>query len=213
MFTSSTGNSLIKQEIGHLLRQNGFQPFKAATYYKITSEDILQFLYFQKGVGSRQDQMTINAVIQSLFSPTCSLSVLQPGGSIGQFLTSQRNKMWYCNEENATTESINNIKEELRTALLPDLHQKLYSPELLIDTFHSPTHGFLWHGQNTFIDQGYICLKAKRHNQGLTIFKVNRPSKVNKFKTIQNWINQEQWNLIDDLLQENIRLNREKWKI
>lgn len=180
MFTSATGYKLIKKEIGLFLQQHDFLPYKSETFYRITPGDILQFLSFQKGVQSLQDQMTINVAIQGLFSPTCSFLVLQPGGRIGQFLALSKDKWWHCDSEKVTLESITDIKENLAVTLLPDLQQKMSFSEQLIDTFNSTTYRFLWQGQGTFIDQGYTCLKARRYNEGLTIFRANSPGKVAK---------------------------------
>jgi hypothetical protein len=54
MFTSSIGYQLIKKQIGNLLCENGFLPFKAATFYRLMVGDILQFMTFQKGVQSSE---------------------------------------------------------------------------------------------------------------------------------------------------------------
>jgi virulence-associated protein VapD len=202
MFTAATGYELIKKEIGHFLQQHGFMAYKSATFYR-----------FLKGVQSLQDQMTINVVIQGLFSPTCSFQVLQPGGRIGQFLSLQKDKWWHCNDKKTTLDGISEIKESLALTVLPSLQEKMFSAEQLIETFNTPAHYFLWQGQDTFIDQGYIYLKARRYNEALNIFRAGRTSKVTKYSTIQKCIEQGQFDKIDHLLQDNIHYQREKWKV
>jgi hypothetical protein len=185
---------------------------KTATYYRITTGDILQFLTFQKGLQSLQEQMTLNVVAQGLFSPTCSFEVLQPGGRIGEFLPEAKDKWWHCDTEKATHESIEAITTAFSTVVLPSLNQ-LSTAEQLIANFQDETRHFLWRGQNSFIDQGYICLKARQYREALDIFRANRPGKVAKYKTIQHLVEQTKVEQIDQILSDNVRHQKLKWKI
>jgi hypothetical protein len=212
MFTASSGYHRIKAEIGSFLQESGFHTYKTATYYRTTTGDVLQFLTFQKGLQSLQDQMTLNVVVQGLFSPTCSFDVLQPGGRMGEFLPESKDKWWPCDTEKATHESIEAITTAFSTFVLPSLN-RLSTAQQLIASFQDKTRQFLCRGQNTFIDQGYIYLKAKQYREGLDIFLANRPGKVAKFKIIRNLIEQAKVEQIDEILLENVRHQKLKWKI
>ena len=212
MFTPSAGYHLIKAEIGSFLQQNGFHPYKTAIYYRITAGDVLQFISFQKGLQSLQDQMTLNVVVQGLFSPTCSFEVLQPGGRIGEFLPDSKDKWWHCDTEKASHENIKTLTTALSTVVLPSLN-RLSTAQQLIASFQEETRQFLWRGQNSFIDQGYICLKARQYIEALDIFRANRPGKVAKFKTIQGLVEQAKYEQIDEILRENVHHQKAKSKI
>ena len=213
MFTSSSGYALVKQEIGQFLVQNSFHPYKSATYYRTTPGGILQFFLFQKGTQSLKDQLTINVVIQGLYSPACSFTVLQPGGRFGKFIPPGKDIWWHCNDEESTSHCISELRHRLSTILLPDLQQRMSSADQLITTFNAPQYSFLWRGQNTFIDQGYTYLMAQKYTEALDLFCRNRPTKVNRFKTIQKWIEQKQFDQFDHLLEENIQYHKNKLKL
>lgn len=209
MYNSSTGYNSTKKEIGTLLRGHGFTRYKTSFYYRVTAGEMLQFINFQKGDQSLNDQMTINIVIQPLFCPGCSFNILQPGGRIGNLLDSAKDVWWKCDTEQSTITSIESIGKAINEKLIP-FFNSLATAEQLWASFNDPDSRFLWRSATTFIDQGYICLKAKQYHQALSIFQANKPSKVAKFKTIKRLIEEEAFTEIEEILLNNVHYQKEK---
>jgi hypothetical protein len=114
-----SGFQIIKKELGLALTEMGFQFHGSSFIFRFTHADLLQFLHFQKGVGSLKEKFTINVVQQGLFVPGCSFSILEPGGRIGNFTEENRDKWWYCNSPEAAFASLPEIKTILFNDVLP----------------------------------------------------------------------------------------------
>jgi hypothetical protein len=212
MYNSGTGYKKIKTEIGNLMREYGFAPYKTATYYRVTAGDILQFINFQKGERSLNEQMTINIVIQGLFAPGCSFEILQPGGRIGRLLDSDKDVWWHCDTELMTAQSIRDIGKVVAEILVP-FFDRMATADGLYMSFSEPASRFLWAIASSFVQKGYVCLKAGQYKKGISIFEENRPSQVAKFKTIKKLTEEARFEEIDSILLDNIRYHREKLKI
>jgi hypothetical protein len=212
MYNSSEGYAHIKKELGKMLAEIGFTRYKTVTWYRVTHDDILQFICFQKGERSISDRMTINIVVQPLYCPGCSFQILQPGGRIGQILTPAKDRWWLCDSEASTESSIAQLKNTIINDLIP-FFNKTASTEQLHDTFPADSYRYFWINHYTFITKGYICLRAKYYAKAIAIFEASRPSQVAKFKTIKNLIEKEQFAEVDKILNDNIIYNRGKLKI
>ncbi len=210
--TLPKGYNYIKNEVKTFLSSFGFKPYKTATLYRTTENDLLQFLSFQKGISYLSNQMTINVVQQGLFAPGCSFGILQPGNRIGQFANAKKDKWWFCNDVDKVKEGIAEIKEILLKDVLPfynfsDVRQNI--PELLI----SEKYKFVWWMPTTFVDKGYFLLKAGLYNEAIEVWEKHEPSKVPKFKSIKKLTQEDRYLEIDKILKENGRMTREKLKI
>jgi hypothetical protein len=207
-----TGYKYIQNEVKEFLNSFGFKSYKTSTLYRTTENDLLQFLSFQKGVSSLSNKMTINIVQKGLFAPGCSFDTLQPGNRIGQFIKAEKDKWWYCDDSSKVQEGVAEIKEILSSGVLPffDFSKDTQNiPTLLA----SDKYAFLWWIPCTFADKGYFYLKAGLYNEAIEWWENHQPSKVPKFKTIKNLINQEQCSEVDKILDENSRMARTKLKI
>jgi len=212
MFNSSDGYQIIKKEIGSLLRIYGFLPYKTATYYRVTDGDILQFIMFQKGERWLSGAMTVNIVIQGVFAPGCSFNILQPGGRIGSMLNPPKDVWWHCDSESSAASSVDAIKQVVVEKLIPFFENRSTAGKLFND-FDGSNPSFLWTPKSTFVDQGYICLKAGQYDTAINIFEANQISKVPKFKTIKRLIEDFRFTEIDHILVENTRYHKESLKI
>ena len=211
-FNSSIGYQSVKTQIRSLLVDFNFMPYKSSTLYRVTEEGILQFISFQKGVRSLNQQMTINVVLQGLFCPTCSFDLLQPGGRIGNFLNGQSDKWWACDTVKSTAESMIEIKECILKHLLP-FFDRTATMEGLCDLIDSKDFNFIWSNPYTFIDKGFFYLKGKHLDKALKTFQSNQPGKVTKFKTIKRLIEENNYDAIEELLSDNISHSKAKWTI
>ncbi len=212
MYTSSIGYKKIKKEIGELMLAKGFSSYKTITYYRVTAGDILQYINFQKGERSLNEQMTINLVIQPLFSPGCSFQILCPGGRIGNLTRTNTSFGWYCNTEEATLQSIQLITTDINNYVIP-FFNNLSTAEQLCNSFDNPDLQFIWSISSDFVSRGYSCLMAGQYKQALSIFEANKPGEVPKYKTIKRMIEELQFGEIDAMLTDNIRYHKEKLKI
>lgn len=212
MSSSTEGYTHIKKELGKAMAKFGFSKYKTATLYRITDGDVLQFINFQKGDQSLSHKMTINIVVQPLFSPGCSFQVLEPGLRIGQILPPYKDRWWLCESETSNESSLSELKNILVDNLMP-FFDKTRDAKHLYETIHDDSFRYLWITQYSFIPKGYICLKEKRYQEALTIFEANRPSQVSKFKTIKNHIQNRQFAEINKILTDNVNYSREKLKI
>jgi hypothetical protein len=211
-FNSSKGYQTIKTELKTLLADFGFRPYNASILFRVTNESILQFISFQKGVQSLNQQMTINVVLQGLFSPTCSFSILQPGGRIGSFLKPKTDKWWFCDTEKATSMSVFEIKEGILQYLIP-FFDRTTTVQETCDLIESKELEFIWANYYTFIDKGFFYLKAKKYDKAIQIFQSNQHSKVPKFKTIKNLIDENNYDGIDKILIANLLDSKTKLTI
>jgi hypothetical protein len=211
-FNSSTGYQIIKTEIKNLLTDFDFMAYKSSTLYKVTEEGILQFISFQKGVQSLNQQMTINVVLQGLFCPTCSFDLLQPGGRIGSFSNSKSDKWWFCNTEDNTKQSVTEIKECILKYLLP-FFDRTVTVESLCDLIDNKEFSFIWTNPYTFIDKGFFYLKGNQFDKALVTFQSNQPSKVAKFKTIKRLVEEHDYDAIKRILLDNTNHSKAKLTI
>ncbi|MFT3680163.1 MAG: DUF4304 domain-containing protein [Ferruginibacter sp.] len=211
-FNSSTGYQIIKKEIKNLLVDFDFIAYKSSILYRVTEEDILQFISFQKGVQSLSQQMTINVVLQGLFCPTCSFDLIQPGGRIGSFFNSKSDKWWACNNKENTEQSVTEIKECILKYLLP-FFDKTATVQNLCDLIDSKELNFIWTNPYTFIDKGFFYLKGNHFDKALATFQSNQPSKVAKFKTIKRLIEEHDYAAIEGILLDNTNHSKAKWTI
>ena len=212
MFNSSDGYKIIKKEIGSLLRIYGFLPYKTAAYYRVTDGDILQFIRLQKGERWLAGAMTINVVIQGVFAPGCSFDILQPGGRIGSLLNPPKDVWWQCDSQSSTASSVDAIKQVVVEKLIPFFYSRSAAEMLCMD-FDGSNPSFLWIPKSTFVDQGYICLKAGRYDKAIAVFQANQTSKVPKFKTIKKLIEESRFTDVEHILVENCRLHKERLRI
>jgi hypothetical protein len=212
MYNSSKGYAAIKAATGKMLVQKGFCRSKTAIWYRITPDNILQFVNPQKGFSSLGNHMTFNIVIQALFSPICSFGILTPGGQIGSLLADDKRGWWPCDSEESTNSSIADITNVFTTTLLP-FFDNLATGAQLADSQQDASARFIWHNHYTFITKGYVCLWSKRYTEAMSIFEANRPSQVAKFKTIKGLVTKAKFSEIDKLLLENISFNKQKLEI
>lgn len=204
-----SGYKSIQQEIGAFLGSYGFRPYKAATLYRTTGNDLLQFLSFQKGTGSLSNQMTINIVQQGLFVPGSSFGVLQPGCRIGQFVGAAQDKWWYCGEDNSIEQTVEEIRDILLSGVLPFFDFSAESQNIpWLAT--AGQYAFLWWAPTTFIDKGYFYLKAELYDEAIQCWEKHQPGKVPKFKNFKSLVQQGNQQAINDLLEENVRHTRTK---
>lgn len=207
-----TGYKYIQNEVKALLGSFGFKPYKASTLYRTTDNDLLQFLSFQKGVGSLSNQMTINIVQKGLFVPVCSFDTLQPGGRIGQFAKAEKDQWWYCDDANKVQEGVAGIKEILLGSVLPFFDFSRESQNIA-ELVTADTYAFIWWIPSTFVDKGYFFLKARLYHEAIQWWENHQPSKVPKFKTIKNLISQEQYSEVEQILKENSGMARAKLRM
>ncbi|MDB5150570.1 MAG: hypothetical protein JWQ57_4590 [Mucilaginibacter sp.] len=212
MYNSSIGYKIIKKEIGELMLVKGFASHKTVTYYRVTAGHILQYINFQKGERSLNEQMTINLVVQPLFSPGCSFQILCPGGRVANLTSTNTSFGWYCNTEEATLQNIQHITTDINNYVIP-FFNNLSTAEQLCYSFDDPALQFIWSIPANFVSRGYSCLKAGQYKQALSIFEANRPGEVPKYKTIKRLIEELQFEEINAILNENIRFHKEKLKI
>jgi len=209
-FNSSKGYKIIQGKTKDWLRSFDFISYRTTTVYRLKN-DSLQFLNFQKGVGHLSEQMTINVVVKGLFAPSCGFETLQPGGRIGNFIPGLKDKWWFCDKPDTTSDSIDEIISVLESSVLP-FYEKFGSNDSLSDLITQEKYSFLWENPFTFIDKGFFYLYLKKYEEALNTFESARPSKVPKFKTIKNLFAQKQFEAIDKILIENILFNKQKLK-
>lgn len=207
-----TGYKFIQKEVGAFLGGFGFKVHKASIFYRMTDNDLLQFLSFQKGVSSLTNQMTINIVQKGLFVPGCSFGTLQPGNRIGQFMNASKYDWWQCDNVNKAKEGAGEIKELISKGVLPFFEFSKDSkniPELVT----AGKYSLLWWIPTTFVDKGYFFLKAGLYNEAIRLWENHQPSKVPKFKTIRNLISQKQFTVVDKILVDNSNTARAKLRV
>lgn len=207
-----TGYKHIQNEVKAFLSSFGFKSHKTSILYRTSDNGLLQFLSFQKGVSSLSNQMTINIVQKGLFVPGCSFDTLQPGGRIGKFAGTERDKWWFCNDANKVQEGVAEIKEILLDSILPfyDFSNESHNISELIA---ADKYAFIWSMPSTFVDKGYFFLKAGLYKAAIQWWENHQPSKVPKFKTMKNLIIQGQYSEVNKILEENSSMARAKLKI
>lgn len=156
--------------------------------------------------------MTVNIVIQGVFAPGCSFNILQPGGKIGSVLNPPKDVWWHCDSESSAASSVDAIRQVVVEKLIPFFDSRSTAGKLCID-FDGSNPSFLWTPKSTFVDQGYICLKAGRYDKAIAIFQANQTSKVPKFKTIKKLIEESRFTDVKDILFENCQYHKERLKI
>lgn len=208
-YTSSIGYKKIQSEISTFLDQFDFIRHKTSTLFRVKNEELLQFINFQKGVQSLASKVTINIVLQGLFSPTCSFQLLQPGGRIGFFSETMVDKWWLCDNPDNTENSIEQIKNILEKSIIP-FFEKTSSAAAVCQMIDKDELNFLWSNPYTFIDKGFFYLKGGVYEKALKIFESHQPSKVPKFKTIKNLISLEKYEEVQIILNDNVKSSKDK---
>jgi hypothetical protein len=207
---SSSGFQIIKKEIEFTLREFGFKFYGSSSLFRLTQSDLLQFLYFQKGVSSLNEKCTINVVQQGLFVPGCSFDVLQPGGRIGAFTQEARDKWWHCNTSEAAFIALPDIKAMILNGVIPFFDLGVEETKLL-DIIDNDQYNFIWGNDPTFVDKGYFYLKCGQYDKAMNTFKL-KPSRVNKFKTIKTYVENKDFDQIQHLLKENVHHAKSRLK-
>lgn len=208
-FNSSKGYKIIKKETKSFLKTYGFKPYKTSCIYRVTDDDILQFINFQKGVSYLEEKMTYNFSFQGLFKPRCSINILQPGGRIGYLLDDEKDYWWKCDTLESVEKSIFEINRAFEKKMLP-FFEESSSSEKIVALCENKKFEFVWSNNLTFIDKGYFYLKAEEYDKALEIFESKQPSKVNKYKTIKNLILTENYSEIQALLNKQIENTKDK---
>ncbi len=208
-FNSTKGYREIQKEIKAFLKEFGFKPYKSSFAYRVTEGDILQFINFQKGYSWLNEQMTINVVIQGLFTPGSSMNILEPGGRIGKFIKSREDTWWYCDTPEATSTSIVQLKEVFTNEIIP-FFENTNSSNGVVKIMDYNQYEFLWQCDVSYIYKGFFNLAAGRYAEALNSFNEGRTSRIPKFKTIKKMIENKSFDEISLLLDANSEHVRKK---
>lgn len=203
------------------LKEHGFTRYKNSHIARISNNEILQLINFQKSAYG-EGLFTVNISVRPLYIQHEHL-ILEPGGRLGEFLFGT-DKWWQYRSEKETQNSFYEVKDAIEKKVLPWYEQnnssenivkyqeKVSSPKIRF-SFRKHFHEPIWKPD----DFGYVALRVKNY----TLAKKNFIQEVNELKKTKEieWCKQKiellhgfiqliEKNLfqeIDNILNENLK--------
>lgn len=166
-----------KEFIENPLKELGFKKYKTSVIARLTSENVFQFIDFQKSAYGGEE-FTINIAIRPLFSPSKEYLTLLPGNRLTTF-SSNKKDWWNYSTKEAGEKSFNEIYKLVENYALPFFDATKSSNDIL-KAYKKNIFGINRFGNKIYwgtvgwenFDFGHIYLRSNDYKNAIKQFQL-----------------------------------------